>query len=530
MSVLLLDRAGFGTVPAKPAPVPAENFDDIVSESGATHHARLLHSMGSTITDVIGSIDWTVNNTIGWQRGALLTAGNGGNSAFFDGVGVTPTYAEATNLITSATWAAGFLLQFDGIQAKAVLLDAVDADGGYSIEVEPDATGMHVRQFTRVSGSADIWTTGDDTVPTSDAILLVYVQISDAVSGGRFVYAGTASSFDLIGSNTSVKTFPAVPAGTHYLGAWNVKGGVQAPFKGLLGEAVVWDGLVPSLATMQTLAAKVQNVVFVNDFNAGSVQVGNTLSIDVGANTNPSEAFTPVKLTNPAAGGGTVAVVGEGFQVTGHDTADSYSFDYRIDRGSLQSSTATISYTVTTAAPTVGIQLPAFDYQTHNDAVPSGAIWWDPINGSDGNDGLSEANAKKTFSGVQEVIGAGDTIVVPGGAYAVPELTFEKSGTSGNRITLMSKPGEEVVFYREGDFVGGVEKTWTWTLVDASLSIYQSPDLGLVGKTIVNNNNGSGQVSNGLWGILRTPTGCWGRPHLMRLMWYDLDGDRKSVV
>jgi Concanavalin A-like lectin/glucanases superfamily len=175
--------------------------------------------------------------------------------------------------------------------------------------------------------------------------------------------------------------------------------------------------------------------------------------------------------------------------------------------------------------PGQGISIPAFEYQTITDSVPAGAVWWDPTNGDDGDDGSAKGLAKKTFGGAQNAIGAGGTIVVAGGRHTVPELVFTKSGTSGNRLKLFAEPGAEVVLYRESEFAGALEKTWTWTLIDAERGIWQSPSIGSLPKTIVNNSSGNGNVSNGLWGFMRLPNGAYGRPHLMRLLWYDLEGD-----
>ena len=176
--------------------------------------------------------------------------------------------------------------------------------------------------------------------------------------------------------------------------------------------------------------------------------------------------------------------------------------------------------------PGQGISIPEFEYQTITDSVPAGAVWWDPTNGDDSDDGSAKGLAKKTFGGAQNAIGAGGTIVVAGGRHTVPELVFTKSGTSGNRLKLFAEPGAEVVLYREGELRGALERTWTWTLVNESLRIWESPALGIgTSKTIVNNSSGNGQVSNGVAGFIRIPNGAHGRPHLMRLMWYDLDGN-----
>ncbi len=189
------------------------------------------------------------------------------------------------------------------------------------------------------------------------------------------------------------------------------------------------------------------------------------------------------------------------------------------------------SVTLPQPEPGQGISIPAFENQTITDSVPADAVWWDPTNGNDGSDGSTGALAKKTFGAAQNAIGAGGTVVVAGGHHVVPELVFTKSGTSANRLKLFAEPGAEVVLYREGDFVGAVDRTWTWTLVDSTRQIWESPDLGISdGETVVNASGSNGSVSGGsaLWGFIRCPNGAHGRPHLMRMYWYDTDGNMAS--
>jgi hypothetical protein len=175
----------------------------------------------------------------------------------------------------------------------------------------------------------------------------------------------------------------------------------------------------------------------------------------------------------------------------------------------------------------IGIQIPPFAYQRITDHVPAGAMWWDPSNGDDGQDGTTRVNAKKTFAAVEALVGPGGTIVVAGGTHALSAaITPTKSGSSGKYITLRAEPETDVVLLREADFKGAMERTWTWTLVDPSRQIWESPALGISdGQTIVNNDKGRGKVSNAVAGFIRIPNGAHGRPHLMRLMWYDVAGN-----
>jgi hypothetical protein len=177
------------------------------------------------------------------------------------------------------------------------------------------------------------------------------------------------------------------------------------------------------------------------------------------------------------------------------------------------------------------IDIPPFEHQVIDDPVPAtNACWWDPTDGDDGNDGSSKALAKQTFGAAQEAIGAGGTVVVAGGRHTVPEVVFTKSGTARKRLKLFAEPGAEVVLYREGEFRGAAERTWTWTLVDRDKMIWESPDLGLPdGETIVNNIGGRGQVTHGLWGFMRCPKGADGEERSAGSVRERLAGSHRSA-
>ena len=182
----------------------------------------------------------------------------------------------------------------------------------------------------------------------------------------------------------------------------------------------------------------------------------------------------------------------------------------------------------------IGIQIPSFDYQSISDSVPVGAVWWDPTNGSDGNDGSAKTLAKQTFSAVQSAVSAGGTIVIAGGAaasttyHAVPKISPTKSGTSGAPITMMAEPDRIVVLVpsSEAVFLGALTRTWTWTQVDPSTQIWESPDLGIAdGPTTVSVDPSSHLASGNNWitGILKLPNGPKNRPWFMRVPYVATD-------
>jgi hypothetical protein len=187
-------------------------------------------------------------------------------------------------------------------------------------------------------------------------------------------------------------------------------------------------------------------------------------------------------------------------------------------------------HTIAHAGPAgVGIQLPLFGYQSISDPVPPGAVWWDPTNGSDSHDGSSKALAKQTFAAAEALVAAGGTIVAAGGAagsttyHSVPStIAPTKSGSSGSYITLMGEPGTYVVLCRQGEFIGGLDGSWSYTTLDSSKKIYRTPDLGISdGATDVTNPTSVSNVTNGITGLLVIPNGPLGRPYVMRMPFYN---------
>jgi Concanavalin A-like lectin/glucanases superfamily len=164
----------------------------------------------------------------------------------------------------------------------------------------------------------------------------------------------------------------------------------------------------------------------------------------------------------------------------------------------------------------VGVQIPHFDYQTITDSIPAGAIWWDPTNGNDSQDGSIKANAKLTFSAAQSAVSSGGTIVIAGGTHVVGTLTTTKAN-----VTLLAEPHQLVVLYRVGDFRGALDRTWTWTLIDSTRKIWESPALGIAdAATTVTKSGDVGKPGNALDGFIVIPDGGVGK-HFMRCPWVD---------
>lgn len=101
------------------------------------------------------------------------------------------------------------------------------------------------------------------------------------------------------------------------------------------------------------------------------------------------------------------------------------------------------------------------------------SLWIDPINGSDANDGTTEATALKTLSAAKVKAAAlsetGDVVVgLKGGVYAEGQtIAFgqDDSGKNDHTITYMSVPGETAI-------ISGGTQLNNWTLHDPLHNIY----------------------------------------------------------
>ncbi len=101
-------------------------------------------------------------------------------------------------------------------------------------------------------------------------------------------------------------------------------------------------------------------------------------------------------------------------------------------------------------------------------------------NGSNSNDGLSEATAFATIQKAADVMVAGDTAIILGGTYR-ETVVPANSGTDGNPITFKAKDGETVVI--RGDDVAGGWSVHSGNIYKTTLS-YQTDEVYINGSMI----------------------------------------------
>ncbi len=112
------------------------------------------------------------------------------------------------------------------------------------------------------------------------------------------------------------------------------------------------------------------------------------------------------------------------------------------------------------------------DGDSGDTVLPAGALFVDPVGGSDSNSG-SEAEPWQTIAHAFTQIGAGDTLVLRAGRYNETDLELDANGTESEPITVRNYPGEQPLidaslmeFRTPGNDA--------WELVDASIHLYRA--------------------------------------------------------
>ncbi len=170
-----------------------------------------------------------------------------------------------------------------------------------------------------------------------------------------------------------------------------------------------------------------------------------------------------------------------------------------------------------------GIQLPRMGFQTITDAVPAGAVWWDPRRPDDSGDGKAKATAKKTFAAAEALASTSRRIILAGTAgqtvyHAVPQITPTKSGAnSGARMELFAEPGCTVVLVMQSEFLGGLDQSWTWSTKVAAKGIYETVGLSLPDGVSSITEGETAKFSNCVYGMLELPGGPLGQTYFMQL-------------
>lgn len=326
-----------------PSAASAMDFDALVVAAGFDTHWRLNETSGTTAADSIGSKPGTIvgNPRLGVDSLINSDRTNGGKSIAFDG---STQWITRDNLITTGggNLTISKAVQFDRVKDKHVLFAVGDGltDGHLSFEVVDDGTGgMRFRQFTRGADSYNVWLTDLGTVPApGTSALVTYRQTSHASLGKReilvdgIVVAG--------GTNTDILEPAAPPAGTWYFFAYTNQ---LKPFDGVAAEVMAAASVISDLnLQLLSLAA---NVVWLADFDAGSVVASTTKTIDLEPISHPSSGFTVTALSNGSLG--TAAANGEDLNFTaGGSTGNDDTCTAKITFGGQDSRTATFTIDV----------------------------------------------------------------------------------------------------------------------------------------------------------------------------------------
>ena len=74
-------------------------------------------------------------------------------------------------------------------------------------------------------------------------------------------------------------------------------------------------------------------------------------------------------------------------------------------------------------------------------------------NGNNNNDGLTESTAWRTIENSNDVVRAGDVVLIMQGTYTNDTIAPTHSGTEDNYITYRNYPGHEVTLTEAYNFV-----------------------------------------------------------------------------
>lgn len=340
----------------------AAGYLDLVDALAPERHWRFDEASGTAAVDRIAGHEATLVDGPIRNIDPLVRNGAGGRSIGLKG-GPVPAHVTIEDLVTSATFTLDLALQVDehpgaGSKYLVVTTGGGSTPGEVSVELEDDgAFGLWVRCWSVDDGGAPIIRhTGPDTVPIGSAFKLSYRRDGD---GTQSVLIDGAAQTLAVESGSDPVSWSAPPSTTWYVGVWPT---LTAGFKGLIAELVAWQGAVSDVALLSL--ARPRNIVWLGDFDAGSVGEGATRTIDTAPQAFPTTGLIAVKDADGSLG--SVTPNGAAFDYVAGATAGADSFMGHVDRGGMSSRVATIGVTVAVGQ--------VKDGTPSDDAVPAGFV------------------------------------------------------------------------------------------------------------------------------------------------------------
>lgn len=329
-----------GGPPDEPPPSD-ETFTERVAALSPDWHLPLNDSSGTTAVAEIGP-NGTYVSTV--QLGvATLALDDDENTS----VGLaSAAHVEVTTPFAGTDLTLLMLVQFDNVTATKQILggQASNVAGGFALEI----VTSQVRGYSRVAGNtAHAFTGSAGDVQQGTVHLLAYRRQSGVAPSQEILVDGIVKA-----SDPTVRTWPTVPAGTFYGGAYI--DGSTGPVDGLVQHIVGVDRRLTD-TEIATLVHHTDSVAHVVNIDAGSITSGNIMVVALAPSDLLREGVHgKLPITATAGNGSKVTTTEAGDDITinaAGASAGADSFSYSItDANANTSGSATISLVVNAAA------------------------------------------------------------------------------------------------------------------------------------------------------------------------------------
>jgi hypothetical protein len=365
------------TLPVGGAPPPTQTILQLMDAiaGGPEYHWRMADASSASMAARIGGVAgaWVNPTNLEFGIDPLTTNAASGKCVAFGAATGTPGHGTVTlggaGISIASQHTIHQCIQVDLHRAKHVCVTTGGGTvaGQFSREfIDDGAGGLKPRVWTvNATGVATVWVgAANGTVPIGEAFSVDWIQ----QNGSLAVRINGVDVQLVLDAGTPPATWAVPPAGTLYLGTFS---NMTASFDGLMSEVAIWNSYVFTQANSLSLSTP-QNVVWLRDFDAGSVNVNTTIDIPLAPHAHPASGFTPSVVSDPPPPS-IVTVNGEQIQFqAGATPVTNDTFTINITKDSITSPARTVTIDVTAVAPIVA--LPYFgQYYGNGYCGPGGA-------------------------------------------------------------------------------------------------------------------------------------------------------------
>ena len=276
----------------------------------------------------------------------------GGSSTGFSGVTTSTPHVTVPSPLSGASITLHMLFQADNVATKAKHVLATHSGGAAvgQISVEVLQNGA-VRAFSDdAANTAFSFQSTTGVIEQGRAVSIVYQRQSNVAGWSQRLYVNGVR----VAEDTTQRTWPIFATGTFYIGTWWNGADFFDPADGLIAHVAGWNSLLTPVQIVDL--ARAQSVAWAESFDAGSVQSGSVLvvNIDQQAGTHGRQPITV------SAGNGSLVTTNELFnsiEITAGGTPgtnDTFTYSFTDGDGRV-SPTRTVTVDVTAAAAGLSI-------------------------------------------------------------------------------------------------------------------------------------------------------------------------------